>query len=246
MADIKEMIFSNTTKYGLIGIIGLGRDASNQIEKFDLITPNRILVYGEQKDIDLSSIKQLCDVSDVIFVVIYLDDISIDKSTSTLIPYLESLGTNTIIVAKKSHASLKLATKVKKHASFIDVDKQENSDMLWTLKSLYRILYYYNDEYNFKDANYPPSMFWETFFETNQEIFLYHGDSVLSFLEKMDLDDHIGKQMDISKHCLLSCYDVDISVADTLIDRINENLEEDATFYIKNEKFNDFLLFLGV
>lgn len=246
MADIKEMIFSNTFEYGLIGIIGLGRDASNQIEKFDLIAPDRILVYDEQKDIDLSSIKQLHDASDVVFVVIYLDDISIDKSISTLTSYLESLGTNTIIAAKNSHASLRLATKVKKHASFIDVNKQENTDMLWTLKSLYRIFYYYNDEYNFKDANYPPSMFWETFFETNQEIFLYHGDSALSFLEKMDISDHIGEQLDISKHCLLSCADVDISVADTLIDRIDENLYEDATFYIKNEKFNDFLLFLGV
>lgn len=134
MADIEEVIFSNTFEYGLIGIIDLGRDVSNKIEKFNLIAPDRILVYDKQKDIDLSSIRQLCDASDVVFLVTSLDDISADKSTLTLNSYLESLGANTIIVAKNIHASLKLATKVKKHASFIDVNKQENTDMLWTLK----------------------------------------------------------------------------------------------------------------
>lgn len=245
MVDLKKINFSDVTEYGLIGIIGLGSDVSCQLNEVDFLASNEILSYNSYRDIDRKSIKQLCDVSDVIFVVTDLDDIAVDKSIWGLISYLKDLDTNLIIIAKTSHASLNLATTIKQRVPFIDLSKQENNNMLWTLKNLHRIIHYHNDEYNFKDANYPPSMFWESFFKTNSEILLYKIDSVLNFLEKMEISDHINKQLNISKHCLLSRSNTVFNEVDTLVHRIEEEIGEDTDFYIKDEKFNDLLLLLS-
>ena len=238
--------FGDQTKYGSIGVIGLGPIASSQLEKSNFLDSNDILTYNSYKNIDQKSVKDLCDTSDIIFLVINLDDISVAKSIWGLLSYLKSLDTNIIIIAKTSHVSLNLATTIKKYAPFLDLSKQENNDMLWTLKSLHRIIYYYNDEYNWEDAHYPPSMFWENFFETNSEIFLYQSDSLSKFIEKMEKNNEIREELNISKYCMLSYTNEADLIPFTLLQRLDEVLGMDSYLYKKNEKFDDLLLFVSI
>lgn len=249
MINLEEVTFSHITEYGSIGIIGLGRDISSQLEKIDFIASDKIIVF-DSHEINYKQIKQLCDTSDVIFITGNLDDISVVKCVLDLVSYLKSLDTNSIAVIKNGNASLELAEKIKKYISFVDLEKQENNTLLWTLESLHRIIYYYNDQYNFKDANYPVNMFWETFFHTTSEIFLYQSDSLSTMLEKMKMNAFLSKQLKISKYCLLNKSNTAIGEIETLMDSIEEDLDEDAYFYIKNEKFNskfnDLIMFIGV
>lgn len=241
--DREELSFVDQVKYGSIGIIGLGSIASCELEKIDFIESKNILTYNSYKGIDQKSIKQLCDVSDVIFLVVNLDDISVGKSIWGLISYLKSMESHIIIIANTSQISTNLATTLQKRVPFLDLSKQENRDMMWTLKALHSILYYYNDEYNWSDGNYPPRMFWDSFFNINSEIFIFEGDSTTSLLEKIDKNKYLSKQLDITKHSILRVPNV-VDCNDIV--KFEYKVGEDTQFYWKEIKTNNFLVLISV
>lgn len=236
--------YVDQVKYGLIGIISLGSIASCELEKIDFIESNNVLTYSSYNDIDQKSIKQLCDVSDVIFLVVNLDDISVGKSIWGLISYLKSMESHIIVIANTSQISTNLAATLQKKVPFLDLYKQENSDMLWTLKTLHSIHYYYNDEYNWSDGNYPPSMFWDNFFNINSEIFIFQGDNATSFLETIYKNKHLNKRLIMTKHCILRGPNNIVSEELEVLDNALGN--DDTDFYCREKKINDLLLLISV
>lgn len=244
MKDIfKEVVLSNETEFGSIGIISLGSDTSCQLKHIGFLDPKKILTYNSYSNVDKTSVKHLCGFSDIVFVVVNLDDISVVKSIWGLISIIKSLDTNMIIIAKTSLTSLNLAKTLQKQVPFLDLFKQENSDLIWILKSLHKILYYYNDEYNWSNAHYPPRMFWEDFFNINSEIFIFQGDNATSLLEKIDKNKYLNKRLIKTKHCVLrgsnNIVSEELSV---LADHIGN---DDTYFYCKKKEINDLLLLVS-
>jgi len=57
---------------------------------------------------------------------------------------------------------------------------------------------------------------------------------------------NISEQLSSSKHCMLSYTNEADIVPYTLLNKLEEELAGDASFYRKNEKFDDLLLFLSI
>lgn len=216
-----------------IGIIGLGSDAASQLEKFDLVPPDKIITFTTLK-INYESIENLCDSCYIIFLVVNLEDKVLDKSLPDFISYLKSFNPNVVLLLKNAYRLTKSSSVIYENISYVDLDRQENNTILWTLKRLHRIVYYRNDEYDWADANYPPYMFWDIFFKTNSEIFIYQQSNAVDFIEILETNDDMKEKLDISRQCCIRFFYIDDNEKQLLVDKVNGYLYEDAELLVKD------------